>query len=215
MEKADLEAERMALFESVFQNKRNMKDLEDSLLLKLSTSKGSLVDDEELIRVLRETKSTAEEVKVKLEVSEETEQKITAARDEFRPIASRGSVLYFLVVEMAKVNVMYQTSLKQFLNLFDASIKLSTRGVNTEERISIVLNRINWEVWQFVQRALFVKDRFLFTLLMALKIHLHESHISHEEFMVLIKGDPSNITSKIHCRNADVGWEVKSLDFTF
>jgi len=121
-------------------------------------------------------------------VSEETELKITIARDEFRPIASRGSVLYFLVVEMAKVNIMYQTSLRQFLNLFDSSIKLSPRGVNTEERITIVLNRINWEVWQFVQRALFEKDRFLFTLLMVLKIHLHESKISHEEFMVLIKG---------------------------
>ncbi len=138
--------------------------------------------------MLRETKSTAEEVKVKLQVSEETELKITIARDEFRPIASRGSVLYFLVVEMAKVNVMYQTSLRQFLNLFDASIKLSHRGANTEERIGIVLNRINLEVWQFVQRALFEKDRFLFTLLMVLKIHLHEAKVSHEEFMVLIKG---------------------------
>lgn len=193
MEKADLEAERMALFESVMQNKRSMKGLEDSLLLKLSTSKGSLVDDEELIRVLRETKNTAEDVKTKLEISEETEQKIILARDEFRPIATRGSVLYFLVVEMSKVNVMYQTSLKQFLSLFDTAIQQSVRGVSTEERIVIVLSRINWEVWQFVQRALFVKDRFLFTLLMALKIHLHERKISHEEFMVLIKGNGSNV----------------------
>ena len=147
-----------------------------------------MVDDEELIRVLRETKSTAEEVKTKLKVSEETEQKITIARDEFRPIASRGSILYFLVVEMAKVNFMYQTSLKQFLNLFDSSIKNSPKGGNTEERISAVLHRLNLEVWQFVQRLLFEKDRFLFTLLMVLKIHLHEQKISHEEFMVLIKG---------------------------
>jgi len=187
-EKSELESERMALFESVMQNKRSMKGLEDSLLHKLSTTKGSLVDDEELISVLQETKITAEDVKTKLHVAEETEHKITIARDEFRPIASRGSVLYFLVVEMAKVNVMYQTSLRQFLTLFDNSIKLSSKSANTEERIENILGRLNWEVWQFVQRSLFGKDRFLFTLLMALKIDLHEKKISHEEFMVLIKG---------------------------
>lgn len=147
-----------------------------------------MVDDEELIRVLRETKTTAEEVKVKLKVSEETEAKITIARDEFRPIASRGSVLYFLVVEMANVNVMYQTSLKQFLNRFDNSIKLSVKSPNTEERIGHILTRLNSEVWNFVQRSLFEENRFLFTLLMVLKIQLHDGIISHEEFMALIKG---------------------------
>ena len=146
------------------------------------------MDDEELIRVLRETKLTSQDVKTKLKTAEETDKKITIAREEFRPIASRGSVLYFLVVEMSKVNVMYQTSLKQFLQLFDASIKLSEKSLVASERIENVLQKLNREVWQFVQRSLFEKDRFLFTLMMTLKIDLHCLVIDHEEFMVLIKG---------------------------
>lgn len=41
MEKSDLEAERVALFESVMQNQRSMKELESNLLHRLTSSKVS------------------------------------------------------------------------------------------------------------------------------------------------------------------------------
>ena len=50
-EKQELESERVKLMEDVTANRKKMKELEDNLLYRLTTTKGSLVDDVSLIEV--------------------------------------------------------------------------------------------------------------------------------------------------------------------
>ena len=81
----DLEAERTKLMTEVAANKRKMKELEDNLLYHLTSTTGSLVEDETLIEALTVTKETAHEVNEKLSIAAENEVRINSAREEFRP----------------------------------------------------------------------------------------------------------------------------------
>ncbi|XP_047349425.1 dynein axonemal heavy chain 8 isoform X3 [Vespa velutina] len=187
-EEEELETERVQLIADVTANRRNIKELEANLLHKLTTVQGPLIEDVELMTVLNTTKQTAAEVNEKLNIARETEIKIDAAREEYRPIATRGSVLYFLICDMAHVNSMYQTSLVQFLERFDISMARSEKSPVIHKRIHHVIEYLTYEVFKYKARGLYEIHKYMFSLLMTLKIDLQRGNISHEEFEFFIKG---------------------------
>ncbi|KAL7058434.1 hypothetical protein AAHC03_016999 [Spirometra sp. Aus1] len=169
-------------------NKKKVEQLEINLLFRLKNSQGSLVDDLGLLEVLQNTKKTAEAVMIQLAQATETEAEINKAREEYRPVAERGALIYFLIQDMATINIMYESGLRQFLKLFDDSLISSEKSPVTQRRIAKILKFMLMRLWKFFTRGLYKKDTVMFTLTLAIRIGLQLNHVRKEEVDVLLKG---------------------------
>lgn len=67
-----------------------------------------------LITTLSKSKTMSKAITERLADSKSTKRQIEDNRERYRPVAVRGSLLYFTVAELCRVDVMYQYSLDYF-----------------------------------------------------------------------------------------------------
>jgi len=187
-EKHELEEQRQQLLEEVQGFKKKIKQLEDDLLFRLSNSQGNLLDDTELIDVLAVTKQTAGEVAEKLSNASETNKKINEACEEYRPVAHRATLVYFLIAEFTVVNCMYQTSLAQFNQLYELSIDRSDKANMPSKRINNIIEYLTYEIYLYIQRGLFERHKIIFALMLTNKILASAGKVRASDVDIFLKG---------------------------
>lgn len=209
-ERHELETDRTKLLEEINRNKLMLKQLEDNLLERLSSTQGSLVDDSSLVEVLARSKAASEDVQEKLRTAVETQQKITMAREDYRPVALRGSILFSIISDMGGVNPMYQVSLHQFLSLFDKAMDQSAPSPLTARRVGNILDTLTINTHAYILRGLYERDKLLFTFLLCLKCELASGRVSYDEFSLLVRGgaalDINAIVKKPYTWISDATW---------
>uniref|UniRef100_A0A8D0TF00 Dynein axonemal heavy chain 14 n=1 Tax=Sus scrofa TaxID=9823 RepID=A0A8D0TF00_PIG len=128
-----LESQRFQLLESISLDATILKELEQKTLNVLQNAQGFILDDEEIIEILRKSKMTSNEISKRFEATKKAESEIEATRKQYLPIATRGALLYFLVAGLAQVDYMYQFSLDWFRQIFVSSVV--SRSKEQEHRV--------------------------------------------------------------------------------
>lgn len=200
MEQKALEDMLATLKEDATNNTKALQLLGKQLLDRLSNAEGNLLDDTDLIEVLANTKAKAKEVEAKLDEARQRTIEIDEKREQFRSVATRGSIMYFNMTDITLVSNpitlqpsgwMYNCSLDQFLEQFDFSIRNSDKVQPTSKRVDKIIEFLTYKTYRYMNRGLFERDKMMFKLMVTLKISVVAGSLTNADVMVFLKAGSS------------------------
>jgi dynein heavy chain len=187
-ERPDLEKQKNHLVLSMAADNKQLKELEDKILRLLSQSEGNILDDEVLINTLSDSKVTSGVIKGRVKEAEETEREINLTRLTYTPAAVRGSILYFVIADLANIDPMYQFSLEYFTALFHACIAKSTKSDVLETRLRNIMAHASLSIYRNVSRGLFGEHKTIYSFMLATAILRATGEIRPQQMMALLTG---------------------------
>ncbi|XP_076154706.1 dynein axonemal heavy chain 17-like isoform X2 [Alosa pseudoharengus] len=186
-ERPDLEKLKAELTTQQNTFKIVLKQLEDSLLARLSAASGNFLGDTALVENLETTKRTATEIEEKVREAKITEIKINEARENYRPASIRAALLYFILNDLNKINPIYQFSLKAFSVVFDVAITRTEPAEEVKQRVNNLIDEITYSVFMYTNRSLFEKDKLTFIAQTAFQILVMKKEINPVELDFLLR----------------------------
>ena len=205
----EVEEKKVNLIIAIAQGKNALRENENQILLQLKNSKGNILENNPLIENLENSKRKSEEVKVTLEESEFSQKQILQARDQLRPVAVRGSLLYFIICDLAEIDPMYQFSLSYITRLFVNTIRSVPKSENVKELCVVFVEKITENIYLNVCRGLFNEHKKIFAFLVASKIQKKLGKIRQLEWDLFLKGVPLGATYKSYKMPPAVSVEEK------
>ena len=163
-EKPELEQRKTELLKAEEDLKVQLSDLEDSLLQELATAEGNILENKVLLESLNETKAKSSTISTSLEESLELQGSLDQERDSYLPLSQFGSMLFFVISDLSKLNTMYRFSLASFLRLFQQALQNKQDVGNTDLRIRALTMTLQSLVYEYVCRSLFKADRLMFAM---------------------------------------------------
>lgn len=187
-ERPDLEEQKNKLIVQSARNKALLKEIEDKILHILSSSEGNILEDENAINTMNQSKLVADQIKEEQKVAEATEIEIDTVRQGYQPVAYSSQVLFFCIDQLANIEPVYQYSLTWFLNLFIASIQNSERSPNISQRLANLDEHFTYSLYRNICRSLLEKDKLMFSFLLCISIKQGKGEIESAEWYFLLTG---------------------------
>jgi dynein heavy chain len=132
-ERPDLAAKKEELIAQQNEFKITLKALESGLLQQLAEATGDILENIELIESLERSKALSAEINQKVEIAKVTEVAINEASEHYRPAASRGALVFFMLNELTKIHSYYKFSLDSFIVVINRAIDIVAEKMNPKK----------------------------------------------------------------------------------
>jgi dynein heavy chain len=137
-ERPDLASQKEELIQMQNGFKIKLKELESGLLHQLATAEGDILENITLIENLEYSKKLSTEIQEKVEIAKETEIAINIASEFYRPAASRGALVFFLLMELTKIHSFYKFSLDSFIIVVNRAIDIVAEKMNPKKKEAVL-----------------------------------------------------------------------------
>jgi len=170
-------------------DKKTLKNIENNILKMLAESTiEQILDQDDLINVLDQSKITSAEINERIAQAVVVEKEINETRMGYTQVAVRGSVLYFVIADMANINDMYQNSLEYVKVLFNKAIDTTEKSDTLETRLANLIDTITRQIYTNISRGLFERDKIIFSFLNCTSIMREKNMIDSIAWSLLLRG---------------------------
>lgn len=99
----------------------------------LAEATGDILENIELIESLERSKALSTEINQKVEIAKVTEVAINEASEAYRPAASRGALVFFMMIELTRIHSYYKFSLDSFIIVVRRAIDIVAAKMNPKK----------------------------------------------------------------------------------
>jgi dynein heavy chain len=190
-ERPDLEVKRVALIREMNTMTIELQKCEDGLLFELSNATGDILENVTLIENLEATKKKSREINKAMAIAKDTQKTIAESRLYYTVVAVRGSLLFFQIDNLCKIDHMYQYSLEAFMVVFNKALGKAEQPADpkdVKQRVENVLGSITQTVYAYVARGLFERHKLIFSSLLCFAVFSRAGEIDRKQLNFLLRG---------------------------
>lgn len=169
-ERPDVDEKRSDLLKLQGEFQLRLRQLEKSLLQALNEVKGRILDDDTIITTLENLKREAAEVTRKVEETDIVMQEVETVSQQYLPLSTACSSIYFTMESLKQVHFLYQYSLQFFLDIYHNVLyeNPNLKGATDHtQRLSIITKDLFQVAFNRVARGMLHQDHITFAMLLA------------------------------------------------